>query len=312
MLKPRGLTSARVVSAIKRAGRFGRVGHAGTLDPLADGVLPIAIGGATRMIDFLHLQPKRYLAFVMFGVETDTHDLEGRVVTRSSRVPGIGALRSAVAAMVGTLVQQPPAYSAIKVDGQRAYDLARQGKAPTLRTREVKIHSMEIADVTWWSGDGLRAAGLSRLTDDGGNGGRLVVALEIYCGTGTYVRSLARDLGRGLGTVACLTGLRRTAVGPFAADHAVPLDDAVHAVGHGYLNAIAYPPDEAVLLYPGAILGPALHRRFVNGNHVPCELAADTVRVYGSGGAFLGMGESTDREGLRPRIVMPAQAGGAA
>ena len=310
-MKPRRLTSSRVVGAIKRAGRFGRVGHAGTLDPLADGVLPIAVGGATRMIDFLHRQPKRYRAWVIFGVETDTHDLEGAVVARSLQVPGTSALRAAVAAMVGTQFQRPPAYSAIKIDGQRAYDLARRGDAPKLAPRTIEIHLLDIIDTAWWSGEDLLAAGLRRMAGELGNRGRLVAALDIGCGAGTYVRSLARDLGRGLGTVACLAGLRRTGVGPFAVGRAVPLDEAVDAIAGGYLEAIAYPADEAVLPYPGAVLGPAAHRRFVNGNHVAWGAASGDLRVYGSDGAFLGMGEAVDGTGLQPRIVMPGQAGGA-
>ncbi|MDP6348629.1 MAG: tRNA pseudouridine(55) synthase TruB [Chloroflexota bacterium] len=310
-MKPRRLTSSGVVSAIKRAGRFGRVGHAGTLDPLADGVLPIAVGGATRMIDFLHRQPKRYLAWVMFGVETDTHDLEGEMVARSPRVPGTSTLRAAVAAMVGKQSQWPPAYSAIKIGGQRAYDLARRGDAPKLAPRTIEIHSLDIIDIAWWSGEDLVAVGLARMTGESGNRGRLVAALDIGCGAGTYIRSLARDLGRGLGTVACLAGLRRTGVGPFAVGRAVPLDEAVDAIAGGYLEAIAYPADQAVLPYPGAVLGPAAHRRFVNGNHVAWDAASGDLRVYGNDGAFLGMGEAVAGTGLRPRIVMPGQAGGA-
>ncbi len=311
MLKPRHLTSARVVAAIKRAGKFGRVGHAGTLDPLADGVLPIAVGGATRMIDFLHSQPKRYLAVVMFGVATDTQDLEGRLTARSARVPGIAALRSVLASMVGVQSQRPPAYSAIKVQGRRAYDLARGGRPPDLPAREIHFHSLELSDVGWWNGDDLSGAGMSHLRDDYGNGGRLVVAIDVSCGAGTYIRSLARDLGERLGTFSCLAGLRRTAVGPFSARNAIPLDDAVHAIERDYYRAIAYPPDEAALTLPGTVLGAESQRRFVNGNPVACATVAEDIRVYGGDGAFLGIGSSNLGELLRPRLVMAGQVAGA-
>ncbi len=311
MLKPRRLTSARVVAAIKRAGAFGRVGHAGTLDPLAEGVLPIAVGGATRMIDFLHRQPKRYLAVVMFGVATDTQDLEGRLIARCRRVPGAAALSSVLSEMVGRQSQRPPAYSAVRVDGRRAYDLARAGRAPELPEREVQIHSLNVRDVGWWRGDDLSAAGLSHLLDDGGNGGRLVVAIDVACSSGTYIRSLARDLGERLCTLACLAGLVRTAVGPFAVDGAIPLDDAVHAIERGHHGAIAYPPDEAALTLPGTVLGADRHRRFVNGNPVACTTVAADIRVYGGDGAFLGIGSVPAGELLRPRVVMAGQAAGA-
>ncbi len=305
------MTSARVVGTIKRAGKFGRVGHAGTLDPLADGVLPIAVGGATRMIDFLHRQPKRYLAVVMFGIATDTQDLEGRVTARSSRTPGIGALRSVLAAMVGRQSQRPPAYSAIKVDGRRAYDLARDGRPPELPVREVQIHSLELRDVDWWCGDALSAAGMNHLRDDCGNGGRLVVAIDVRCGSGTYIRSLSRDLGERLDALGCLAGLRRTAVGPFSAERALPLNDAVHAIERNYHGAIAFSPDEAALTLPGTLLRAEYQRSFVNGNPVPCAMVAENIRVYGDGGAFLGIGRATTGELLHPRVVMAGQTAGA-
>lgn len=305
------MTSSRVVAEIKRAGRFRRVGHAGTLDPLADGVLPIAVGGATRMIDILHRQPKRYLAVVMFGVATDTQDLEGQLIGRSTRVPGMAALRSTLGAMVGSLAQRPPAYSAIKVDGKRAYDLARGGRPPALPEREVHIYSLDIREVDWWRGDDLLSAGMNHLRDDWGNGGRLVAVIDVTCGSGTYIRSLARDLGEELGTFACLAGLTRTAVGPFSVARAVPLEDAVHAVERGYYGAIAYPPDEAALTLPGTVLGVERHRRFVNGNPVRSSTVAEDVRVYGSEGAFLGVGSGVEGGLLRPRVVMAGQTAGA-
>ena len=305
------MTSARAVAAIKRAGRFGRVGHAGTLDPLAEGVLPIAIGGATRMIDFLHRQPKRYLAVVMFGVATDTQDLEGKLMARSPRVPGIAAIEAALAGMVGRQLQRPPAYSALKVGGRRAYDLAREGRPPELPEREVHIYSLELCEVDWWRGDDLSAAGMSHLRDDHGNGGRLVVAVDVSCGSGTYIRSLARDLGEVLGTFACLAGLRRTAVGPFCTVNAIPLDEAIHAIQRSFHGAIAYSPDEAALMLPGIVLGAERQRRFVNGNAVACATVAEDIRVYGGDGAFLGIGSAATGGLVHPRVVMAGQAVGA-
>ena len=297
------------MAAIKRAGQFGRVGHAGTLDPLADGVLPIAVGGATRMVDFLHLKPKRYLAMVMFGVATDTNDLGGQVIAQSVQTPGISVLRNALATLVNRRLQRPPIYSAIKVGGRRAYQLSRRGAPPELPERKVSIYHMSILDVSWWDGDDLSSAGLTHLVAPQGNRGRLVVAIDVSCGSGTYVRSIARDLGEETGTLACLAGLTRMSVGPFTLDNSLCLNDALRAIKGDYLSAIAYPPDEVVLNYPGTVLGPRNGQRFLNGISVDSCVLANDVRVYNSVGSFLGLGRSAEDGLLRPRIVMAGQVG---
>lgn len=295
------------MAAIKRAGQFGRVGHAGTLDPLADGVLPIAVGGATRMIDFLHLKPKRYLAMVMFGIATDTHDLGGRLIAQSTQTPGLSVLRRALDVLVERRLQRPPTYSAIKVGGRRSYQLSRDGKPPELPERKVTIYSMSISDITWWDGDDLSSAGLSHFRAPSGNGGRLVVAIDVSCGAGTYVRSIARDLGEETGSLACLAGLRRMAVGPFTLENGIDLDDVLGAINGDYLSSISYPADEVVLDYPGTALGPENGKRFLNGVSVGSHTLGNDVRVYSSSGSFLGLGRSEGNGILRPRIVMAGQ-----
>lgn len=285
------------------------MGHAGTLDPLADGVLPIAVGGATRMIDFLHQKPKRYLAMVMFGVATDTHDLGGRLIAQSVQTPGVSVLRNAMATLVDRCLQRPPSYSAIKVGGRRAYQLSRGGAPPELPERKVSIYRMTILDMGWWDGDDLSSAGLTHLLAPQGNRGRLVVAIDVCCGSGTYVRSIARDLGEETGTLACLAGLTRMSVGPFTLDNSMYLNDVLEAIKGDYLGAIAYPPDEVVLDHPGTVLGPRNGKQFLNGSPVSSCVLGNDIRVYNSIGSFLGLGRSVEHGLLRPRIVMAGQVG---
>ncbi|MHC4342513.1 MAG: tRNA pseudouridine(55) synthase TruB, partial [Planctomycetota bacterium] len=197
--KPAGLSSARALVPLKALlGAGTKVGHAGTLDPFATGLLLALLGDATRLSDLAMSLPKTYRARVRFGVETDTLDPEGEVVARED--PGAAApsgLAMAASRLVGEIEQVPPAYSALKVKGRRAYALARKGRAPELRPRRVQVHSLEVREVMWPEVD-----------------------LEVVCGQGTYVRSLARDLGRELRLPASLTALRRTRIGSFAQGYA--------------------------------------------------------------------------------------------
>ena len=220
--KPRGITSTQVVRRLKRAGGFKRIGHGGTLDPLAEGVLPILVGTATRMTEHLHAGSKTYLAAVLFGVESTTGDLGGELIDRGPAAPS-PRIRKALRQFRGPILQTPPRYSAIRVGGRRAYQRARAGEAVELAEREVVIHRLRAVEFAFWSTGELESTG--RLGGLRGPG-RLVVALEVVCGTGTYVRALARDLGRAVGGGALLAGLLRSRVGPFGADSAIPLTQA--------------------------------------------------------------------------------------
>ena len=195
--KPRGLGSTQGVSAVKRALRDGgygkfKVGHGGTLDPLATGVLPIAVGEATKLAGRMLDSDKIYDFTIRFGVETDTLDLEGKEVAASDLRPTMAAIEAVLPQFTGPIEQVPPAYSAIKQDGEPLYLKARRGEAVDVPAREVEVHKLEL---------------VSR-TDD-------ALTLHVECGSGTYVRSLARDLGERLGCGAHLTALRRLWVEPF-------------------------------------------------------------------------------------------------
>ncbi len=203
--KPAGPTSFEVVRQIRRALKVRKAGHLGTLDPFATGLLPLALGAATRLVPFLEGLDKTYLAEVELGKETDTQDATGRVVAEHPVAVSEADLRAAAARFVGEIEQIPPLYSAVRHQGRRLYELARQGMAVEARPRKVTIYRLEIKEIR-----------LPR------------VVLEATCSKGTYMRTLAHDLGRVLGCGGHLAALRRLAVGPFPVDEALPLAEVIH------------------------------------------------------------------------------------
>ncbi|QUD85378.1 tRNA pseudouridine(55) synthase TruB [Gordonia polyisoprenivorans] len=210
--KAAGITSHDVVSRCRKIFNTRRVGHAGTLDPMATGVLVIGVERATKLLGLLSLTTKSYTATIRLGAATDTDDLEGRIISRGA-VSAIcdDEITRAVADLTGDISQVPAKVSAIKVDGRRAHALARTGAEFDLAARPVRVSRFEIRAIR-------------RPGDDGGESGFLDLDVEVDCSAGTYIRSLARDLGDALGSGGHLTALRRTAVGPFTLDHARTLD----------------------------------------------------------------------------------------
>ena len=204
--KPVGMTSTQAVSRLKRVFNAKKAGHAGTLDPLASGILPVAFGEATKTVPFVQDGEKAYRFTVKWGVETDTDDTEGQPVRESAARPTREAVLAALPKFTGEIMQVPPAFSAIKVDGERAYDLARDGEKVELAARRIEIHALEL---------------MSFSAEE--------AVLEARCGKGTYVRAIARDLGRELGCLGHVTALRRTRVGPFYEADAVPLQALLDA-----------------------------------------------------------------------------------
>jgi len=207
--KPVGMTSTHAVSVVKRLFSAKRCGHAGTLDPLASGALPIALGEATKTVPFVMDVRKLYRFTIRWGEERDTDDAEGRVVSTSKERPSPEAVRALLPSYTGVIQQIPPRYSAIKIEGERAYDLARDGEQVELAPRAVEIGRLELVNIP----DADHAV------------------LEAECGKGTYVRSLARDLGRALGCFGHVSALRRAAVGPFGEKTMILLEQ-VEALCH--------------------------------------------------------------------------------
>jgi tRNA pseudouridine55 synthase len=197
--KPAGMSSRRAVDIVERLMRPIKSGHAGTLDPLADGVLLVCIGPASRWIEYLQQLPKRYIATFSLGHTSPTDDLEGEVVELlDAPQPTLEEIAAASQKFLGTIDQRPPAFSAVKVAGRRAYDLARKGKTPEIRPRPVTIHTIAIAAYEYPK-----------------------LVLDISCGSGTYIRSLGRDLAESLGTAAVMTALTRMSIGRFTIESAV-------------------------------------------------------------------------------------------
>ena len=248
--KPVGMTSTQAVGRIRWLYHAQKAGHAGTLDPLATGILPIALGEATKTVPYAVDGQKAYRFTVRWGIETDTDDAEGRTIAESDKRPTRAEVEPALARFVGEVMQVPPRFSAIKVDGERAYDLARAGEIVELEARPVMIDRLEIVDVP--DADSI--------------------VLEAECGRGTYVRAIARDLGRMLGTCGHVTALRRTRVGPFVEAEAVTLAELEQAAaaedGGAALAEILQPVELALAELPCINVQQADAARLASGQAV--------------------------------------------
>ena len=256
--KPAGLGSTPAVGKVRRIFDAQKAGHGGTLDPFATGLWPIALGEATKTVAFVMDGFKSYRFTIRWGVTTDTLDPEGEVTERSDHRPSEADIRAALPNFIGDIQQKPPAYSAIKVNGERAYDLARDGETVDLPPRLVEI-------------DDCRLIAMPDVDH---------AVVECDCGRGTYVRSLARDLARDLGTVGMVTELRRTAVGPFTEDDAISLD-ALEETGHNPPDLAQYllPIEAALDGIPAMALSEAEAMRFRNGQPVSLLRKMDLDRI---------------------------------
>ena len=246
--KPIGMTSTHAVAVIKRLFAAKRAGHAGTLDPLASGSLPIALGEATKTVPFVVDSRKTYSFTIRWGEERDTDDAEGRVVNTSETRPDADAIRAQLPRFTGAIEQVPPRFSAIKIAGERAYDLARDGEQVELAPRTVEIHRLELVDIP--------------------DPDHAILAAE--CGKGTYVRALARDLGRVLGVFGHVSALRRNRVGPFSESDMIPLEpleSLCHraAAGEGHLADALLPIETALDDIPALAVSPADAARLARG-----------------------------------------------
>jgi tRNA pseudouridine55 synthase len=274
--KPVGPSSSAVLQTVKRLLNAEKAGHAGTLDPLASGLLPLLFGEATKFAQYGLDAAKEYVADVRLGTATDTGDAEGAVIGERAVAVDAANLARALAGFRGEILQVPPMYSALKKDGQPLYALARAGQTVERETRRVNIHEMEL---------------VSRKDD--------LLRLRIRCSKGTYVRQLAADLGLALGTVAHLAALRRTAVAGLRLDHAVTLED-LQALGEAARLAWLLPPERLLEHLPRVDLDESVAARFRNGQAVrPAGLRPGPARVYG-GNALLGIGEGNATGELQP------------
>ena len=268
--KPQGWTSMDVCAKLRGILHEKRVGHAGTLDPMATGVLPVFVGQATKAVSFAEGGQKVYEAILQLGLVTDTQDTTGETLEERAVTVTEDEVSAALPRFLGEIEQIPPMYSAIKVNGQKLYDLARQGKEVARKPRRITIYDLA-------------------LTEELGNG---QYALRVECSKGTYIRTLCHDLGQALGCGGCMAALRRTEASGFGIGEAVTLEDAAREG-----EALLRPLDSLFRAYPAfTIANAALEKKCLCGNPLRVSLADGIYRVYGCDGTFLALSEA--RAGL--------------
>ena len=294
--KPAGPTSHDVVAIVRRLSGARRVGHGGTLDPFASGVLPVFIGSATRMVEYHLRDAKAYRAVACFGARSTTDDIDGELTPGEGPAPTRDSVVEALPAFTGHIIQRPPSYSAVKVAGRRAYELARRGERPELHDREVEIHELRL---TGW---------------DDADPERPCATLEVSCSAGTYVRALARDLGERLGCGGYLGALERTASGPFRIQDAIALDDLRRLLVAGSLAGHLLPPDTGLDAYPEVMLLPDELAAIARGQVVrlrgeDVEPGPDgLVRIVAAGRGVVAMAHLREHR-LYPDKVLAGAAG---
>ena len=286
MDKPKGMTSFLAVRRVRGILGIKKVGHTGTLDPMATGVLPIALSGATRFISLLPTHKKIYEARVELGKTTDTLDITGNVLSESAVSVSEAEIRSAAESFLGKSLQLPPMYSAKLQNGVRLYDLARQGVEVEREKAEIEIYALEVFDVT-----------------------EKEFSMRVSCSAGTYIRSLADDIGQKLGCGAVLTALRRVEANGFSLENAVTLEELEALRDKGKLEKAILPLETCLEAYPALTVTEAQATRFHNGgdllkNRLQNFEGTGYFRVYAPNGTFLGLGESIEaEESLREKRV---------
>lgn len=277
--KPAGITSHDVVSRVRRISKIRRIGHAGTLDPAATGVLVLALGPTTRLIEYVQNDTRKaYRAVIQFGAATDTDDAEGTVIT-TAPIPSLDhtTMNQVLITFTGTIDQVPPAFSALHVDGHRMYDLARRGIAPALPARPVVVYAIDLVSVDATS-----------------------ITIDVVCGKGTYIRSLARDIGFALGTVAHLAVLRRTAVGTFTTEASTPLD----ALTPESLPGLLVPNRVALADWPSHVASAADLVRIYNGLPVAAQHPVGSrVAILDDTGELVATALQRDEKQIAPTKV---------
>ena len=259
--KPQGWTSQDVTARLRRVFGTRRIGHGGTLDPMATGVLPVFVGRATRGVEFFEHAEKTYETVLRFGITTDTEDMTGTVLTEEKVSFTEEQLQETLTAFRGEILQVPPMYSALKVNGQKLCDLARKGKTVARQPRPITIHELTLVER-----------------------GENTLRLRVRCSKGTYIRTLCKDIGEKLGCGGCMESLRRVAAGEYTIDEAVPLQTLLDTEEpEKYLRDV----DTMFRNYPAVTLTANQETRCRNGNAFSVSLAAGTYRAYSQSGEFL-------------------------
>ena len=259
--KPQGWTSQDVTARLRRVFNTRRIGHGGTLDPMATGVLPVFVGRATRGVEFFEHAEKVYETVLKPGITTDTEDITGTILTEQDAFVTGEMLEEVLSKFRGEILQVPPMYSALKVNGQKLYDLARKGKEVERQPRPITIHELTLL--------GMEAEG---------------IRLRVRCSKGTYIRTLCKDIGEALGCGGCMAALRRVAAGEYTQEEAVPLQTLMETENpEQYLR----PVDSMFRNYPAVTLTEKQELRCRNGNSFSVQMEEGTYRAYGKNGEFL-------------------------
>ncbi|MGN0505482.1 MAG: tRNA pseudouridine(55) synthase TruB [Lachnospiraceae bacterium] len=281
--KEKGFTSHDVVAKLRGILKERRIGHTGTLDPEAEGVLPVCIGTATKLCDMLTDKSKVYRAEIMFGVATDTEDMTGTIIKELPVTSTAEELPPVLESFLGTTLQIPPMYSAIKVEGKKLYELAREGKTVERKAREITIHAIELKRIS---------------TNEDGTLSEAVI--EVTCGKGTYIRSLCRDIGERLGTCACMKSLLRLRSGEFCIEQSMRLSEIEEAVKNHTIEKSLISVESIFASCGRLLMKPEWDKLLHNGNRLPeqtCEVSGDRTRVraYDSVGSFCGIYEFEEK-----------------
>lgn len=269
MDKPSDWTSNDVVIKLKGIMRQRRIGHSGTLDPMATGLLVVFAGRATRAVEFAEADSKRYIAHLRLGISTDTQDTTGKVLQSRSVHVSETELLQVLTEFEGQIDQIPPMYSALKVNGQKLYDIARKGGEVERKARKITIHSIKFLGMA---------------------GGDYV--LDVSCSKGTYIRTLCHDIGERLGCGGCMSSLRRINAGVFSVDDAYSLEEVQCAADSGELEKLLRPVDSLFSDYPEYIASASQQKRIKNGNEFRVDAADGQYRVYSDVGEFLMLGRA--------------------
>jgi tRNA pseudouridine55 synthase len=283
--KPSGVTSHDVVERARKILHEKRIGHTGTLDPLAKGVLVLCVGRATRIAQYLEAGEKEYKAIIRLGMTTDTLDAEGRVLKTISYIPPARQrIVEVLKGFTGSIMQRPPAYSAVKVGGVPSYKLAREGKAELLKPRQVSIYSIE----------------LTAFEDP-------MLSLTVRCSKGVYIRTLAAEIGGALGMGAHLSGLERTRSGTFTVDRSITLNKLQELMIAGNAEQVITQIDDALAAFPAISISEAETVRVLNGNQISCpssfeQVTSERVRIHSPAGRLLGLAR-VDAGFLKPDLV---------
>ena len=272
--KPQGWTSHDVVGKLRRLLREKRIGHSGTLDPMATGLLVVFVGRATRAVEFAESDAKQYIAGLRLGVETDTQDITGTVLRETEQHITEEELRAVLPRFMGEIDQIPPMYSALKVNGQKLYDIARKGGEVERKARRITIHDLEIADNSH-----LEAGDF---------------CLDVTCSKGTYIRTLCRDIGEALGCGGTMSSLRRVRAGGFHLRDAVTIEQVAEMAEQGRAEELLLPVDSLFVQFPPMTLTEKQTKRTMVGGQFSVDAPNGTYRFYDPKGGFLALGKVED------------------